>query len=322
MKFKTRKKEKLTSHIIECKERLSNLVEGVDYMHCKICNFHGKSLKLHFTLIHPEVNLKEYQDKYGALICKNSSKKYSEENGSRESFITKAKREGRSLDEYWKKVSDGVKNAILNNPEEIKRRSEAMIALNEKQQSDPKFQELVRQTAIKTSARKDIQENRTKRLKKWRDEHPDEFNEKCISKMIGSFQSKPEKKLFDFLNSLNVFNFKRNQFVNSLLITNKSHNKQVDIADKDNRIYIEFDGVLHFEPKFGQETLDGVRKRDSELDQHILKHNWLLIRVSYDQYVDKDKIEKSYFKQECLDKIIEILNNKQPGIYKIGAAYG
>lgn len=217
-----------------------------------------------------------------------------------------------------------MSKSILDNPEEIVRRSELMSKIN---QSDVMRQK-ASETAKITSARPEIQEARSKQLKDWREKNPEVFYNKCIKKMITSWQSKPEKKLLLFLLSISGFNFKKNQFINSLLISNKSHNKQVDIGDKEKRIYIEFDGVIHFEPKYGEEKLISIQQRDQELDQHISNHNWTLIRISYDQFVyktkqiNKIKQDESYFKQECLDKITEILNSKNPGIYKIGEAYG
>lgn len=202
-----------------------------------------------------------------------------------------------------------------------------MIALNNKQQFDPEFQKIVSETAKKTSARPEIQAQRAEKLKNWRDNNPEDFFNKCIKKMIGSFQSKPEKKLFEFVSILNGFNFKKNQFINSSFISNKSHNKQMDMGDKIKRIYIEFDGILHFESRRGIELLKMTQQKDMEIECHITNHNWTLIRISYDQFkystkmINKIKQDSSYFRQECLDKLVEILNDEKPGIYKIGKAY-
>jgi len=301
---------------------LENKIEGIDYIKCELCNYHGKSLKTHLTKVHKSVESLEYEKQYGKLICEVSSRAYADGVRSHESWVAVARREGKDLSEYWNDISRGVINAIRNNPEEIQRRSKHMTELNDKQQSDPKFQKIVSDTARKTSVRPEILEARSKKLAQWRKDNPDDFYEKCIKKMIATFQSKPEKKLFEFVNSIDGFSFKRNQFIHSEIISTKSKKKQIDMGDKKNRFYIEFDGILHFEPKRGYDLLKIIQKKDGEIEQHISNHNWTLIRVSYDQYIDKNKIEKSYFKQECLDRIIEILNNKTPGIYKIGEAYG
>jgi hypothetical protein len=301
-------------------ERNFNLIDGIDFVICKICNFHAQNLGAHLTRIH-NISSKEYIKKYnGVIISKKSYEKY-KLNGNGELLSNYIKN---NLEEFCKKVSEG----ILNSPESRKIHSEMMIKLNNVQQNDPMFKKLVSETAIRTSARPDIQEQRSKNLKKWRDENPEEFYDKCIQKMITSFQSKPEKKLFEFVSSLDGFSFRRNRFIHSQFITNKSHKKQMDMGDKEKRIYIEFDGVLHFQPKHGDEVLTRTKQRDIEIERHISNHNWTLIRISYDQFkyttktINKVKEDASYFKQECLTELVKILDNNIPGIYKIGEVYG
>ena len=295
------------------------MIEGKDYVICKICNFHSQNLGIHLKKIH-NLSSKEYIKNYdGHILSINSNEKYKLNDNSKvlANYIENNKKE------FSLKVSEG----ILNSTESRKKHSDMMIELNNKQQSDPDFKKIVSETAKKTSVRPEIQEQRSVNLKKWRDENPEDFHNKCIKKMIGSFQSKPEKKLFEFVSILDGFSFKKNQFINSLLISNKSHNKQIDMGDKEKRIYIEFDGILHFEPRRGIDVLENIQQKDSEIDQHMINHNWTLIRISYDQFkystkmINKIKQDNSYFKQECLDKLVEILNNNKPGIYKIGNKY-
>ena len=309
---------------IKCKSKYANLILGEDYVICSICGYHAKSLGTHVYKIHSiEINVYKKQHQ---IICSKSAQNYSE-SSSENSWLSKAVAEGRDLTEYWSKVSAGVKKAINSNPDELKRRSELMTELNIKQQSNVDFQKIVSDTAKKTSARKDIQDARTKRLKKWRTDNPILFYNKCVRKMITTFQSKPEKLLYKYLSSIDGFSFKRNQFIHSKLISNKSLKKQMDMGDKNKRVYVEFDGILHFEPKFGDQTLKRIRQKDIEIEQHMKNHNWTLIRVSCDQFIysskmiNKVKHDASYFKKECLDEVVRILNSKIPGIYKIGAAY-
>jgi hypothetical protein len=310
----------------KCKEKHSNLVLGKDYIICKICGYHGRSLKMHVSK-HHNLSKKEYNSKYGSLICTSSNEKYSEAVKESGNWIIKAKEQGKDLTEYWEKVSKGVKNSIMSDDNERKRRSDLMTELNKKQQLDPDFQRKVSETAKKTSARKDVQEKRAQQLKAWRDNNPEDFHKKCISKMLLSWQSKPEKCLFNWLQSIEGFSFKRNKFIRSENFSSISKRRQSDISDKIKRIYVEFDGIFHFEPKFGEEKLKLIQQKDKEIEEHIFNHNWTLIRVSHDQFcystkiIDKVKIDSSYFKQECLDKILEILNSNIPGIYKIGSAY-
>lgn len=308
----------------KCNTKYSNLILGEDYVICSICGYHAKSLGTHITKIH-NIELDLYKKEH-QIICSKSTKNYSE-SSSENSWLSKAIAEGKDLNEYWGKVSSGVKKSINSNPDELKRRSELMTELNKKQQSNVDFQKIVSETAKKTSARKDIQEARSERLKKWRTNNPLVFYNKCVKKMITTFQSKPEKMLHRYLLSIEGFSFKRNQFVHSKFISTKSCKKQIDIGDKNKRIYVEFDGILHFEPKFGDDSLKRIKQKDREVEQHIKNHNWILIRVSYDQFVystkivNKVKYDTSHFKQECLDEIVRILNSNVPGIYKIGSTY-
>jgi len=317
--FKCRLKETIIEHLIECKKRVSEQVEGVDFVICNICNFHAQNLSIHLKKIH-KLDKTEYS---GKLVSEQSSKSYSNA-PNHLGYIAYAKEHNIDLTEYKQKLSEGVKNFLKDNVKESERRSKLMSQIN---QSD-----LMRKkssvTAKKTSARPEIIKARSQRLAKWRKNHPKDFHDKCVNKMISSWYSKPETKLFEYVSNIDGFLFKRNQRVKSNTFLSQTKEKQIDICDKEKRIYIEFDGCLHFEPKFGNEVLTKNIIRDKLLDQHISNHNWTLIRVSYDQYIsrvkqiNKVKQDASYFKQECLDKIVEILNNNIPGIYKIGKAYG
>ncbi len=308
----------------KCKSKYSNLILGEDYVICSICGYHAKSLGTHITKVH-NIELDIYKKEH-QIICSKSKKNYSE-SSSENSWLSKAIEEGKDLTEYWSKISAGVKKSINSNPDELKRRSELMTELNKKQQSNVDFQKIVSETAKKTSARKDIQEARSERLKKWRTNNPSAFYNKCIKKMITTFQSKPEKILHRCLLSIEGFSFKRNGFLKSKYFTSKSKRRQVDIYDKNKRIYVEFDGKIHFLPLFNEIILQKNQIKDNEVDAHIKNHNWTLIRVSYDQFVYSTKIinkvkhDASYFKQECLDEIVRILNSNVPGIYKIGSTY-
>lgn len=309
--------------INSCQNKYKDLQENKDFVICQICGYHAKSLGYHLNKNH-QIKPKEYKKKFPAflIITPEAVSNYSHASISSGSWLQKAIAEGDDLSEYRKKMSESVSSSILNNAEEIARRSKLMGEINK----TDIMRQRASETAKKTSSRVDILERRSKQLEKWRNESPEEFHEKCITKLVNAFQSKPEGVLFDFVCGLKNFSFKRNQFINSKFINNKSHNKQIDIVDKEKRIYIEYDGPIHFENYFG--NLEKIQKRDKELEQHINYHGWTLIRISYDRFiyktksVDKNKIDSSYFKQECLDQIVEILNSKKPGIYKIGEVYG
>lgn len=283
---------------------------GIDFVVCKICGWHAKKLGSHLRKDHG-IDLKDYD---GQIVCESSRKKYeavAKENGN---WIERAKELGEDLSEYKEKMGEAVRESILSNPEERKRRAQVMASVNKTDVMRKKASE----TAIKTSARKDIQDKRATQLKKWRDENPDEFYEKCASKVINSFKSIPEYMLFDLVKDTPGYSFKQNQVVKSNLFITKSKRKQVDIGDKSRRVYIEYDGALHFK-QTNLNQLETVQEKDRLLDEYILKHGWVLIRVSYDQFSYR---KSDYgFKKECLDRVFEILNNPESGIYKIGNKY-
>jgi len=305
----------------KCYEEFKDIEVNKDYVICSICGYHGKSLANHVFTVH-HIDPKEYK-KNNQIICSDSKEKYVKSAQENSKWLSKAIAEGKDLTEYWKKVSDGVRASILNNPEERARRSQIMTKVN---QSDI-MRKKASDTAKITSSREDILQQRSERLKNWRINNRSDFYNKCTRKMINTYNSKPERLLFTYLLNNKDYSFKRNQTLKSKLINNFSNKKQIDIADKNKKIYVEFDGILHFIPKFGEQKLSIIKNRDEILEKIILNRNNILIRVSYDQFVhrtiqvNKVKQDVSYFKQECLDQIEKILKEYKPGIYKIGEAY-
>lgn len=312
------KAETFNKCMIDCKNKYNNLVLGDDYVICKICGFHGQNIGIHISKMH-NLSSEEYISKYNASTTSEKSHDKYSKNTFR--YLTHAKKNGIDLTEYKNKMSKSVREAILNNQEERKRRAEVMSKVNKSDVMRKKSSE----TAKKTSSRPEILKARSEVLARWRNNFPDKFQE-CVKHMLESWQSRPEKKLFQFVSTMPGFNFKKNQRVKSETFLSLTKEKQIDMADKEKRIYIEFDGIFHFKDVFNGKLAE-VQNKDNLLDQHIIKHGWTLIRVSYDQFlyrtkkIDNKKIDASYFKQECLDKIIEILNSGIPGVYKIGEAY-
>lgn len=326
--FKTQLIDKIKDHVPGCKSYCeNNLTEGVDYVVCKICNFHCRKLGTHLKDFH-NLTSKDYVKIYnGEVLCKNSYEEYKKNIinitgcDGLENWITKSKRLGIDISEKLKLSAKKTSETIMANPAERLRRSNLIKEIVEENLKDPDYIKFLSENAKKTSSRPEILEQRSAQLKNWRDNNPEEFYEKCTKKMLKSFNSKPERKLFEFLKFIDNFSFTRNHFIEIQNIENKSHKKQIDIGDKYKNIFIEFDGVYHFEPIFGEEKLQNVQILDKSLEDHVLKQNWILIRVADDQFVDKNKYEKSYFKKECLNKIKELLNACNPGIYKIGERY-
>jgi hypothetical protein len=289
----------------------NTLVEGVDFVVCNICGWHNKKLAGHLRIDH---GLKP--DEYsGQVLCENSKHKYesvAKENGN---WIERVKERGEDLSEYLNKMGSAVRESILSNPEDRKRRAVVMGDVNRSDVMRKKSSD----TAKKTSARPEVLEQRSANLKKWRDENPDDFFDKCTSKMLNTTRhSKPEMLLFDIVVGRQDYKFKLNQVVKSNRFISKSKRKQVDIGDKLRRVYLEFDGELHFkQTKLDQ--LDKAQIKDKLLEEYIAEHGWVLIRVGYDQFSYR---KSDYgFKKECLERVFEILDNPTPGVHRIGDVY-
>jgi hypothetical protein len=292
--------------------------ENIDYVRCKICGFAASTLSKHLSSIH-DMSKEEYVQQFpGALItCEKSAAKFKARGGNGD-WIRRANERGDDLTAYKKKMGEAVRKSIMSNPKERARRSElAKMTINAWATSD-EGRRIASETAKKTSARPEILEQRTKNLANWRFEHHDEFYEKCVKAMQDVKHSKPEMLLFEFLKNVEGYNFKLSQIVKSDSFTSKSKRKQIDIADKEARVYVEFDGPCHFQSLHGDEKLCEIRKRDVELDEHIKKHDWVLIRVSHDQFSYKSN---GGFSESCVKQLREILSNPTPGVHFIGDAY-
>jgi very-short-patch-repair endonuclease len=318
--FKTRVKEKIIKHVYDCKNKTISLKENEDFVICKICNLHGRSLGKHIIDYH-KISVKDYNKKFGFCISKKSQNIFSKVCKTNGDWINREKLKGTDLSEHFKKLGKSISKSIMNSPESRKKRSDTMKIVISKLLKDPKYLLQISNNAKITSARPDIIEKRSKVLSNWRENNPEKF-EQFWKKMISTYQTKPEKLLFSFLIKIKGFNFKKNQFVKSINFSNKYKKKQVDFGDKSKRVYIEYDGQIHFLPVKGEEVLDNIIKKDKELDNHILEHGWTLIRVGYDQFIDRQNIKNCKFKFSALKNIVKILKKNTPGIYRIGEVYG
>lgn len=241
--------------------------------------------------------------------------RYSSQNKVNCSWIARRKAMGDDLSDYRRKMGKAVSDAIMSNPGERARRALQMAANNR----TPEAKELARNTAKKTSTRPEIQAVRAANLQRWRDENFDVFYEKCIMKMHSTWHSKPELALFELLRHVDGYQFKHNQIVKSETFTCVSKRKQVDVADAGLRVYVEFDGIVHFDARIkGSEKLTEIQQNDRLLDEHIERHAWTLIRISYDQFTYKDG---GRFSERCLRRLFELLKDPKPGVFRLGDAY-
>jgi very-short-patch-repair endonuclease len=260
----------------------------------------------------------DYVAQHGPVIAAVSSKNYAKsENWN---WIEREKAKGNDLVEYRKKMSDSVREAVMSDPEERKRRGELRTELNKR----PEHRELCSRVAKITSARPEILEARTQRLATWRVEHPDEFFAKCVVPFLFSDtikKSRPERALHAFLIQVPGYNFRYAQMLKDDLFITKTKRKQVDFGDHARRVYVEFDGRHHFDHVFSrtQENLECTQQRDRALNEFIKREGFTLVRISQDQFSYK---RGGFLLESCLHRLTEILNAPQPGVvYFIGNAY-
>lgn len=283
---------------------------GISYVVCKLCNFHCKSLGKHVSNAHG-ITSQEYQKLYGQVKCSNTREKYSNQNKKNGDWITRANESGKDLTEYKQKMGAIVSESIMSNPEERQRRSELLGKLNKTDE----FRKKSSDTAKITSARPEIQKQRAEQLKKWREENPKDFFEKCVRKFSCSFQSIPES----LLRALLIETFPDYEFSTGLLESKeffkitKDNKRQIDILSEKMKIAIEYDGRYHFNDS--ESKLTNTKLKDIELNEALPKMNYLLIRISYDQY------KYDEFKEECLKQLFDTLINPKPGLVKIGSLY-
>lgn len=236
------------------------------------------------------------------------------------------------IEKYKEYLSNKVKSSITDT--ERARRSELMKNLHKTTFYKEEYKIKLSDQAKKTSARKDIQEKRAKVLSDWRKNNPEDFKQKCTVPMLASNKnsnkihgsSKSEDILLTLLSKYENFSFEKNCFLEGKEFDDlKSKEKQVDIGDKVNNIYVEFDGAHHFKEIYGSkkksklEKLNDTKKRDKLLEDYINRTGHTLIRISYDQFLWRR--HNSRFTESCISKLDEIFKDIKPGIYKIGKMY-
>ena len=279
-------KSGLHNHQKKCEVYLSQAIEGVDYVKCKICGFTGKSISAHVKRNH-SLSKSEYEKKYGPTVCESTKSTYSETSKINGDWIKRAKERGEDLTGYFEKLSNKISEGIMKSDSAREARRQNLSGLNRTQD----FRERSSKTAKKTSSRKDIQDKRSKRLARWRENNPEEFYKKCTSVMHKSWQSKPETDLFGVVDQFFPDTFKRNQILKRTgkFLSTKTNIRQIDIMSLENKIVIEFDGIHHFKDVFKKKgNLNEVSKKDQELNSVLVEEGWTVIRVSYDEYDYKE----------------------------------
>lgn len=293
---------------------MNELDRGVKWVECLICGLKMKSLGKHVSGKHG-ISREEYQVRYpGAQVkCSETRERYSQQNKVNADWITRRKEAGEDLEGYKKKMGAAVSAAIMADDDERARRAKQMAANNR----TPEARERSRNTALKTSQRPEVLAARSERLRRWRDENPLEFYEKCTAVMHATMSSKPEKQLFELVKLIDP-SFKRSQRLHDPEFSSASQRKQIDIMSHELGVLIEFDGRIHFDPIHGDDTLSDVKQRDAELDHVVDKQELTLIRISFDQY--KYGANRG-FNDDAIKKMVDIIRNPTPGVHRIGSKY-
>lgn len=289
----------------------------IDYVVCNICGI--KALNLTFHLKKDHSLTKENYD--GNFCSKKSFEQRSKAHKGKENWVSRYRKTNPDLlKQMIVQMGSKVSDTILANNEERKRRSETLKLLWKNDFFRIKAVANCSKTAIKTSSRKDILFKRGEKLAHWRKEEPDKFYEKCTSKLVSAWKSKGEKDLFLHVKTnFSDFNFVNGSSISSPKFTNKSKKHQVDILERNKKIILEFDGLLHFKniPKWNQ--LEEVQNRDLEFNK-ILSEEYLVIRVSSDQWSAKKGFTEDS-KLKILSLINDYLNNSKPELHLIGNLY-
>lgn len=121
--------------------------------------------------------------------------------------------------------------------------------------------------------------------------------------------SKNENKVADLLREAGYKIMQRtNQFSPRNLF-------EIDIAIPSKSVAIEWDGVAHFQPIFGDKNLNRVVSKDSRKNDALTKLGWRVIRCR-----DHSTSHSVAFCQRAVKEIVSLINSKlKPGVYYIDA---
>ena len=151
-------------------------------------------------------------------------------------------------------------------------RREIRVATCKNLQHTAEMRRKYSEAAKKTSARPAIQQERAARLKQWRQQNPEHFQEIRNKAHSSPKRSKMENWLSAHLLSLG--------FERSGHLCCGDTLKQVDFLNTAARIAIEVDGPWHFLQSRTQQQFVTIQQRDRVLEREILQRSWRLIRLS------------------------------------------
>jgi hypothetical protein len=251
---------------------------------------------------------------------------------ARDGFRKSMERDPEKIKAIRLKAGKKISKTILSNGAERARRAKCLGDLNK----TTEFRQKASETAIKTSARQDVLDNRTAQLARWREnnptlyqdlvrenvkksqqwrkDHPEEYYQKCVVPLLSNWKSKPERSLLTYCKGL--LGDCRNFFLIHESFSTKTKRRQIDIYSESKHIIVEFDGPLHFRPIFGAEDFESKKRKDKEIN--LLADKYCIIRVSYDCYFPKT----DSFDQGVLASVKDLLLNPRLGLFLFGSKYG
>jgi very-short-patch-repair endonuclease len=168
------------------------------------------------------------------------------------------------------------------------------------------------QSAKKTAARSDMQQQRTERLKNWRVANPEKLDAIRAKAHASPKRSKMEMWLEPHLNEQGfIRNTRMSCGVDKIA-------KQVDFIHKPQKIVIEVDGPWHFLPIRSSVSLRTIQQRDRLLEQEIMTRGWRLIRLSMECF----RSGNGELVKPSLNELLNVIHDKSwQGILCYGSLY-
>lgn len=266
--------------------------EGTDWVKCEVCGFKARTLGKHLTQVHGMTQQAYAGLHPSAKITCDASAETFKARGQNFAWLKRAKERGDDLSEYRSRMSVAVRNAVMSDPEERKRRSEQMAANNRTTEA----RERSSRTAKVTSARPDVIEARTLRLQN---------------------SYKPSRGERAFESFLKPLGFKRNMLISDASFQTPSKRRQVDFVNHASKVLVEFDGQHHFCDSWKRLSIDVIHQNDRELDRWAIKNGYMLIRVGWKSF----KYKSDSIMDECKHVFHSLLKNIEPRVVCIGNEY-
>lgn len=121
--------------------------------------------------------------------------------------------------------------------------------------------------------------------------------------------SKNENKVADLLEESGYSLMQRtNQFT-------PRNQFEIDIAIPSRQVAVEWDGVAHFQPIYGEKALQKIKDKDGRKNKVLVRDNWIVIRCR-----DHSTAHSVAFCRRAANQIIELIEkNLKPGVYYIDA---